>query len=550
MNPSPAVAVLALVSILTSPACLSRRSAEPEPEKKIGQLDEALVPRALQKFAADRAFMPPPPPPPSMGGVTILEVEPSTESYHRFDDSPFLLTATNPLSTFSVDVDTASYANVRRFLRSGSLPPEDAVRIEELLNYFPYDLEPPTGADPVAIHADVGEAPWNRTHRLVRLALKAREIEQAGRPPANLVFLIDVSGSMQQAEKLPLLKRAFRTAVENLDPRDTVAMVVYAGASGLALPSTPASDPEAIFAALDALDAGGSTNGGDGIRLAYAVARENFVKGGVNRVILATDGDFNVGVSSEGELTRLVEQEATSGVFLTVLGFGTGNLKDSSLEALADRGNGNYAYIDSLTEARKALVEQAGSTLVTVAKDVKIQIEFNPAKVTGYRLLGYENRRLEDRDFNDDTKDAGDMGAGHGVTALYEIVPSGAEVPGSSVDPLKYRTPTATEAASSNELLTVKVRYKDPEGDTSRLLSRVVTVDAGIAPAHAADFDFAAAVAGFGMLLRDAPQKGSVSWAMVRDLASRGLSRDPGGWRIQFTELIGKAEALRSGPDA
>jgi Ca-activated chloride channel family protein len=468
--------------------------------------------------------------------------EPSTESYRRYDDSGFRDVLTDPLSTFSIDVDTASYANVRRFLEGGSLPPKDAVRIEELLNDFPYDLPAPRGGDPFAVWTDVGTAPWAPEHRLMRVALKAREIDAANRPPANLVFLVDVSGSMQPENKLPLLKRSFRMLLESLEPKDRVALVVYAGSSGLVLDSTPVTSSGAIAEAIDRLEAGGSTNGGEGIVLAYKVAQSNFVPGGINRVILATDGDFNVGVSSEGDLTRLVETEAKSGTFLTVLGFGMGNYKDSTLEALADRGNGNYAYIDSLLEARKALVEQTGGTLVTVAKDVKIQIEFNPVEVASYRLLGYENRLLAARDFDDDAKDAGEMGSGHVVTAFYEIVPAGS---GRGTPVLEYQTSTPTDAAKSGEMATVKVRFKEPDGETSRLSSTTVRAGQGVAPERAADFDFASSVACFGMLLRESEHRGDASWAMVRDLASRGLSWDPGGWRAQFLALAGKAEGMK-----
>jgi Ca-activated chloride channel family protein len=474
------------------------------------------------------------------GGI-FEESERSTESYRRHDDPGFRDVATDPLSTFSIDVDTASYANVRRFLEGGSLPPKDAVRIEEMLNYFPYDLPAPRGADPFAVWTDVGTAPWAPEHRLMRVALKAREIDAADRPAANLVFLVDVSGSMRPEHKLPLLKRSLRMLLESLEPRDRVALVVYAGSSGLVLDSTPVTSAGAIAEALDRLEAGGSTNGGEGIVLAYEVARANFVPGGINRVILATDGDFNVGVSSEGDLTRLVETEARSGTFLTVLGFGMGNYKDSTLEALADRGNGNYAYIDSLLEARKALVEQAGGTLVTVAKDVKIQIEFNPVEVASYRLLGYENRLLATRDFDDDAKDAGEMGSGHVVTALYEIVPAGKAA---GPQPLEYQMPASTDAAKSGAMATVKVRFKEPDGETSRLSSYTVRTDQGVAPERAADFDFASAVACFGMLLRESEHRGDASWAMVRDLATRGLSWDPGGWRAQFLALAGKAERM------
>jgi Mg-chelatase subunit ChlD len=362
--------------------------------------------------------------------------EAHTESYDRIYENPFLDVRQNPLSTFSIDVDTASYANVRRFLNGGSLPPKDAVRIEELLNYFTYHYAPPADDRPFAVHTEVAGCPWEPKHRLLRVALKGREIDLDNRPASNLVFLIDVSGSMDDPAKLPLLKTALHLLIDKLAENDRVAMVVYAGSSGLVLPSTSGLYKETIWAALDRLQAGGSTNGGSGIQLAYQVAREKFIPGGTNRVILCTDGDFNVGVTDQGSLTRLIENEAQSGVFLSVVGFGAGNLKDSTMEKLADRGNGNYAYIDTANEARKVLVEQLGGTLVTIAKDVKLQLEFNPGKVSAYRLIGYENRLLRAEDFNDDKKDAGEIGAGHTVTALYELVPAGTEVSTSRVDAL------------------------------------------------------------------------------------------------------------------
>ena len=364
---------------------------------------------------------------------------PNTEDYEHVVDNPFLRVRDEPLSTFSVDVDTASYANVRRFLDHGTLPPKDAVRIEEMLNYFPYDDPPPTGDAPVAVHVEAAACPWSQGHRLARIGLTARPVGREGRPPSNLVFLIDVSGSMTDANKLPLLKSALRAMVGRLGENDRVAIVVYAGASGLVLPSTSCQEKAKIVAALDGLESGGSTNGGAGIQLAYDQAVANFLNGGTNRVILATDGDFNVGIASQGELVRMIEAKAKSGVFLTVLGVGMGNLKDATLEQLADKGNGHYAYIDSLREARKVLVEELGSTLVTVAKDVKVQVEFNPAKVGAYRLIGYENRLLRAQDFNDDTKDAGEVGAGHHVTALYELVPPGKEGDIPAVDPLEFQ---------------------------------------------------------------------------------------------------------------
>ncbi|MBS0662015.1 MAG: VWA domain-containing protein [Verrucomicrobia bacterium] len=475
--------------------------------------------------------------------------EAKTEAYAYHRDSDFLGAAENPLSTFSIDVDTASYANVRRMLAAGQRPPVDAVRIEEMLNYFPYRYAAPTGRAPFAATMEVAEAPWAPAHRLVRIGLKGREISDAARPAANLVFLLDVSGSMNMPNKLPLVKESMRLLVARLHPDDRVAIVVYAGASGLVLPSTPVSRANEILAALDQLTADGSTNGAMGIQLAYDVAKANFIPGGVNRVILCTDGDFNVGVTSEGELVRLIGEKAKSGVFLTALGFGMGNYKDATLQQLADKGNGNYGYIDTRREAEKLLVEQVSGTLVTVAKDVKIQVEFNPAQVARYRLIGYEKRVLAKEDFNNDAVDAGEIGAGHTVTALYEVVPVGAAdatpVPGAApaVDELKYRTPArAAATVASDEILTVKVRYKEPAGDVSQKLEFPL-VDRGLRMEDAtADFKFAAAVAEFGLLLRDSPHKGAASYPQVLSLANAGRDQDPGGYRGEFIDLVRKAE--------
>ncbi|HYH86873.1 MAG TPA: VWA domain-containing protein, partial [Pyrinomonadaceae bacterium] len=368
------------------------------------------------------------------------------EAYAKIDENPFLEAARAPLSTFSIDVDTASYSNTRRFLTEGRLPPKDAVRIEELVNYFSYDYPQPAGSAPFSVTTEVAECPWNAKHKLVHIGLQGKRVSNEDMPPANLVFLLDVSGSMNAPDKLPLVKSALRMLTGQLGARDRVAIVVYAGSSGLVLDSTPGDRKGEIVGALERLQAGGSTNGGDGIQLAYRVAQDNFIQGGTNRVILATDGDFNVGVTGDDALVRLIEEKRRGGVFLSVFGFGTGNLNDSMMEKLADKGNGNYAYIDGDAEARKALGEQVGGTLVTIAKDVKIQVEFNPRLVAGYRLIGYENRLLADRDFNDDTKDAGEIGAGHTVTALYEIVPAGQKVENPGIDELKYaQTPQATE---------------------------------------------------------------------------------------------------------
>jgi Ca-activated chloride channel family protein len=472
----------------------------------------------------------------------------NTEAYAHNPDNPYRLAADSPLSTFSVDVDTASYSNVRRFLRDGQRPPIDAVRIEEMINYFRYAYAAPTADAPFGVSTEVATAPWNARHRLVQIGLRARDVESAAVPARNLVFLIDVSGSMQSPDKLPLLKSGLAMLARQLRPQDRIAMVVYAGASGLALPSTAGSEQNRILRALAELEAGGSTNGAAGIELAYQVAKEHFIRGGINRVILATDGDFNVGVTDQGSLVRLIEEKRTSGVFLTVLGFGTSNLKDSTMETLADKGNGHYAYVDSLAEAKKVLVRESGSTLYTVAKDVKLQIEWNPKRVASYRLIGYENRVLADRDFNDDKKDAGDMGAGHTVTALYEVELAGDAAAASEVDPLKYQAERRpTPAAESTELMTVKLRYKRPDASESTLLSRTV-VDGGHGiDQSSSDFRWAAAVAGFGMLLRQSEQRGDVSLALVQKLARSAVGDDRSGDRKELIELLQRAAALGIG---
>ena len=478
----------------------------------------------------------------------------NTASYDHIGENPFVDAKGNPLSTFSIDVDTASYSNVRRFINEGSLPPKDAVRVEELINYFTYDYPQPSDGRPFAVHLDVTSCPWETSHRLVRIGLKGKEIATDKRGPSNLVFLLDVSGSMTPPERLPLVKQAMRLLVEKLTENDRVAIVVYAGASGLALPSTTGDHKEHILEALENLQAGGSTNGAEGIQLAYKIAADNFIKGGVNRVILATDGDFNVGVTSQGDLIRLIEEKAKSGVFLSVLGVGTDNLKDSTMQKLADKGNGNYAYLDSLDEARKVLVQQMNGTLVTIAKDVKIQVEFNPARVASYRLIGYEKRMLRKEDFNNDKVDAGEIGAGHTVTALYEVVPVGAAAnPAASVppvDPLKYSSnerSTSAQSTSSSEMLTVKLRYKKPDGDRSELVERAVTDAPGNFENAPADLKFAAAVAEFGMILRDSEYKGNGTFATVLEWAEEGKGTDANGYRSGFIELVRKAQALKRG---
>jgi Ca-activated chloride channel family protein len=471
----------------------------------------------------------------------------NTESYSHIDENPFLEAARAPLSTFSIDVDTASYSNTRRFLKDGQLPPKDAVRIEELVNYFSYDYPQPVGNAPFSVTAEIAEAPWNTQHRLVHIGLQGKRIPVESLPPANLVFLLDVSGSMNEPRKLPLVKSAVRMLTEQLRARDRVAMVVYAGSSGLVLPSTSGDRKGEILAAIDRLEAGGSTNGGAGIQLAYRIAQENFIRGGTNRVILATDGDFNVGTTSEGDLVRLIEEKRQSGVFLSVLGFGTGNVKDSTMEKLADKGNGNYAYIDTLNEARKVLGEQIGGTLFTIAKDVKIQVEFNPRQVTAYRLIGYENRLLRDQDFNDDTKDAGEIGAGHTVTALYEIVPFGQKYENPGVDPLKYQKPAQpSEMANSNELMTVKLRYKEPDENQSKLISVSLADSKAKLDTASENFKFASAVAEFGMLLRDSKYKAQASYNKVLELARSSTGADTQGYRSEFIQLVETARMLSS----
>ncbi|MBN8247063.1 MAG: von Willebrand factor type A domain-containing protein [Verrucomicrobia bacterium] len=481
---------------------------------------------------------------------------PGTESYAAITDNPFKSPAIAPLSTFGLDVDTASYANVRRFLREGSLPPPDAVRIEELINYFSYDSAPARGDHPLAAAVEIADCPWAEGHKLVRVAVQAKAVDRAGRPPANLVFLLDVSGSMAPENKLPLVKRSLRLLLDRLTERDSVGIVTYAGESRVALEPVTASESgrRRITEVLEGLGAGSGTAGSAGIQAAYALAGRQFIPGGVNRVLLCTDGDFNIGITDPAELHRLIEERAKSGVFLSVLGYGMGNTKDSTMELLADRGNGNYAYVDSFAEARKVLGEQLEGTLITVAKDVKVQVEFNPARVRSYRLIGYENRALRDRDFNDDTKDAGDVGAGHQVTVLYEIEPATPNLAGT--DPLRYQgapadAPVAPAIAlkrgHEDELLLLKIRYKSPEGTESRLLEQPVKDVSRELDQASADFRFASAVAGYGMLLRNSPHKGTLAWDRVLRLAEQGLGNDREGYRAEFVDLARKAQALSGG---
>ncbi|MDQ2664881.1 MAG: von Willebrand factor type A domain-containing protein [Gemmatimonadota bacterium] len=467
----------------------------------------------------------------------------NTEAYDHIDENPFRSPRIAPLSTFSVDVDRASYSNVRRYLARGQLPPKDAVRIEELVNYFPYDdAAPGAGGSPLRVSTEVAAAPWNPRHDLVRIALRAREVDMRHAAPSNLVFLIDVSGSMNGPGRLPLVKEALALIVYQLREEDHVAIVVYAGNAGLVLPSTSGANKQRILAALDGLEAGGSTAGGAGIRLAYDVAQQGFIAGGTNRVILCTDGDFNVGQSSDGELVRLIEQRRKEGSYLTILGFGMGNYKDAKMEKLAGAGNGNYGYIDDLLEARKMLVSEMGGTLVTVAKDVKLQVEFNPDRVQAYRLIGYEDRLLRDEDFANDTKDAGDVGAGHTVTALYEVVPRGAplDVALPDVAALRYQRP-AQQRERSDELLHVAMRYKAPDGERSMLETVPVRAERRFA---SESMRFASAVAGFGMLLRESPLAGELTWARVLDLARGARGRDEDGYRGDFIRLAETAASL------
>ncbi|HEY1048329.1 MAG TPA: von Willebrand factor type A domain-containing protein [Prosthecobacter sp.] len=488
---------------------------------------------------------------------TLRESRSETETYQRIVENELKDVAREPLSTFSIDVDTAAYANVRRFLNQGAIPPADAVRIEELINYFPAAEEGPApGAkEPFGVRVEFAPCPWQPQHRLARIAVKGRELG-AERKASNLVFLVDVSGSMGEPAKLPLVQQSLRMLTEQLGEGDRVTMVVYAGSSGLVLPPTNGEDKQAILAAIDRLQAGGGTHGSAGIQLAYEQAAASFIKDGVNRVILCTDGDFNVGVSSPEELEKLITRKAKGGVFLSVLGFGSGNLKDRTMETLADKGNGNYAYIDSLSEARKVLVEQMSGTLVTIAKDVKIQVEFNPAAVRSYRLVGYENRLMAKEDFNDDTKDAGEIGAGHSVVALYEVVPANLP-PGAElrplVDNLRYQTPATSpippaqlaEAAKSGEVMTVKLRYKEPDSSLSKLIEVPAKDKGRTLTASTEEFKFSAAVAGFGLLLRDSAYKGTLGWETVRKLALDGKGSDKLGYRGEFLQLIDKARGLK-----
>ena len=508
-----------------------------------------------------RASGPPPPPPPpppptplteqnpNLDGNWASEPEPkpkwNTEDYAHLPENNFQEVLNHPLSTFSVDVDRASYANVRRFLRNNQWPAPGAVRIEEMINYFDYNYPEPQGDVPFSVHTEIADCPWNKQNQLLRIGLKGRSIPANQIPASNLVFLLDVSGSMEMPNKLPLLKRAFRLLSQQLRAEDRVAIVVYAGASGLVLPATPGSQKLTILDALEKLEAGGSTAGAEGIQLAYKIARENFIKNGNNRIILATDGDFNVGASSDAALVKMIEQERADGIFLSILGFGDGNYKDNKMEKLADHGNGNYAYIDNILEAQKVLVKEFSSTLFAIAKDVKLQIEFNPAHVQSYRLVGYENRVLAAEDFNDDTKDAGEIGAGHTVTALYELVPSGIENSTAGIDPLEFQDQQIKASAKNNpNWLSLKLRYKQPNESTSQLL-RFSAKKEGLSFENASeDTRFAAGVAGFGMLLRRSKYAGELSLEQVSQMAKEAKGIDDEGYRAEFIQLIALAKML------
>ncbi|MBO9201793.1 MULTISPECIES: vWA domain-containing protein [Niastella] len=470
----------------------------------------------------------------------------NTEDYDHIVENRFLAATQNPLSTFSIDVDEAAYSNVRRYINNGTIPPAGAVRIEEMINYFDYKYPQPQNDDPFSVNTELSECPWSPQHRLVHIGLQGKEIPVQNLPNANIVFLIDVSGSMEDDNKLPLVKSSMKLLADQLRPDDKVAIVVYAGNAGLVLPATSGSHKTAIKEAIDQLEAGGSTAGGEGIQLAYKVAQENFIKGGNNRIILATDGDFNIGASSDDELVTMIEKERKSGIFLSVLGYGMGNYKDNKMQQLADKGNGNHSYIDNINEARKVLVSEFGSTLFTIAKDVKVQIEFNPAKVQAYRLIGYENRVMAAEDFNDDKKDAGELGSGHTVTALYEVIPVGvkSEFIG-KVEDLKYQ-PAKTDLATSggDEIMTIKLRYKKPDGDVSMLIVHPVN-DSHLALANTSDnFRFSAAVASFGMLLRNSEFKQQASYQQVIELAKGAKGYDANGYRQEFINLVQAAGSL------
>ncbi|MGG7663628.1 YfbK domain-containing protein [Dyadobacter sp. BHUBP1] len=477
------------------------------------------------------------------GSVRQIPVE--TESYKPINENGFLSVGQQPVTTFSIDVDRAAYSNVRRFLNNGQMPPEDAVRVEEMINYFDYNYPQPAGEHPLAITTETTDSPWNPGLKLVHIGLQAKTVSTENLPASNLVFLIDVSGSMSDPNKLPLLKQAFKLLVDQLRAEDKISLVTYAGSAGLVLPPTAGNEKKVIKDALDKLEAGGSTAGGEGIELAYDLAKKHFLPKGNNRVILATDGDFNVGISNESELQKLIEEKRKAGIFLSVMGFGMGNYKDSHAETLADKGNGNYAYIDNIQEARKEFVQEFGGTLFTIAKDVKIQIEFNPAQVQAYRLIGYENRALRNDEFNDDKKDAGDMGSGHSVTSIYEIVPKGTHSSYiGTTDALKYQQNNADAAGNSNEMMTVKVRYKKPDSDKSVLFDLPIKATSVAFEKCSENLRFASAVAEFGLLLRGSEYKGKATYTDVIQCARGAFGKDEEGYRAEFVQLVKVAQSL------
>ena len=483
------------------------------------------------------------------GIADTIDSEFNTEDYDRIIENRFLKVDDNPLSTFSIDVDAASYSNIRRYIQSNELPPAGAVRIEEMINYFTYDYNGPEDEHPFEVHTEISECPWNKDHRLVLVGLQGRKIPVETLPPSNIVFLIDVSGSMMSENKLPLVKSSMKLLVDQLREQDKVSMVVYAGNAGLVLPSTSGAEKMKIKDAIDKLEAGGSTAGGAGIKLAYKIAKENLISSGNNRVILCTDGDFNIGVSSDDDLERMIEEERKSGVFLTVLGYGMGNYKDNKMQKLADKGNGNHAYIDGIGEAKKVLVNEFGGTLFTIAKDVKLQIEFNPSKVQGYRLIGYENRMLAKEDFNDDKKDAGELGSGHTVTALYEVIPVGVKSSFlENADKLRYKKDkgSLTAVAKNGEIMNIKLRYKKPGADVSKLIEHPVMDNDTKLENTSDNFRFAAAVAEFGLLLRNSEYKSEASYTQVIDLAKKAKGDDKEGYRKEFIKLVSEAGLMAS----
>lgn len=481
--------------------------------------------------------------------VDKYNYERDREGYDHITENPFLKSKDNPLSTFSIDVDGASYSNIRRFINSGQLPPDGAVRIEEMINYFTYKYPQPAGDIPFSINTEYAVCPWNEEHQLVSIGLQGKKIATENLPAANIVFLIDVSGSMSSPDKLPLVQSSMKLLADQLRPQDKVAMVVYAGNAGVVLPATEGNETIKIKDAIDRLQAGGSTAGGAGIQLAYKIAQEGFIKNGNNRIVLCTDGDFNVGQSSDDELERMIEEKRKSGIFLSILGYGTGNYQDAKMQKLANKGNGNHAYIDNLSEARKVLISQFGGTMFTIAKDVKLQVEFNPAQVQGYRLIGYENRMLAKEDFNDDTKDAGELGSGHTVTALYEVIPVGIEAPElKKVDGLKYQK---TEGAvpgfnNNNEVMTVKFRYKKPDGDKSLLLEKVISGNPVSVTKASENIQLAAGLAQFGMLLRNSPHKGFGGYELALNMISPLAKNDKEGYRAELVELIRKVSSIKN----